>query len=61
MTTGQKSNVGINGGISKGPSDYSHGTRIQIEMDAINEVIEQATGLLFCVRKWSLMTFILLI
>lgn len=44
VTTGQKSKVGINGGISKGQSDYPHGTRIQMEVDAIDEVIEQATS-----------------
>ncbi|WP_338147461.1 hypothetical protein [Lysinibacillus fusiformis] len=39
-----KSKVGINGGISKGPSDYPHGIRIQIEVDAIDEVIKPATS-----------------
>lgn len=36
---------GINGGISKGPHDYPHGTRIQIEVDSIDEVIAQAKEL----------------
>ena len=44
VTTGQESKIGVNGGISKGPSDYPHGTRIQIEVDAIDEVVEQATS-----------------
>jgi len=44
VTTGQKSKIGVNGGISKGPSDYPHGTRIQIEVDAIDEVVEQTTS-----------------
>ncbi|MFA1739496.1 VOC family protein [Lysinibacillus fusiformis] len=44
VKTGQKSKIGVNGGISKGPSDYPHGTRIQIEVDAIDEVVEQATS-----------------
>jgi uncharacterized protein len=33
----------IQGGISKGPSDYPHGTRIQIEVDSIEETILKAT------------------
>ncbi len=32
----------INGGISKGPYDYPHGTRIQIEVDSINDTISKA-------------------
>ncbi|MGD2199612.1 hypothetical protein [Lysinibacillus fusiformis] len=58
MTTGQESKVGINGGISKGPSDYPHVKWMQLTKLSNRQ---QATGLLFCVRKWSLMTFILLI
>ncbi len=34
--------TGINGGISKGPSDYPHGTRIQIEVDSIDVTISKA-------------------
>ncbi|MBB4824875.1 putative enzyme related to lactoylglutathione lyase [Sporosarcina luteola] len=34
----------INGGISKGPSDYPHGIRIQIEVESIDETISKATG-----------------
>ncbi|MBK3493961.1 hypothetical protein JFL43_03625 [Viridibacillus sp. YIM B01967] len=33
----------INGGISKGPNDYPHGTRIQIEVDSINDAISKVT------------------
>ena len=33
---------GINGGIGKGPNDYPHGTRIQIEVDSIDEAISNA-------------------
>ncbi|MGM0789777.1 MAG: VOC family protein [Bacillota bacterium] len=33
---------GINGGIGKGPHDYPHGTRIQIEVDSIDEAISNA-------------------
>ncbi len=32
----------MSGGISKGPSDYPHGTRIQIEVDAIDDSIKKA-------------------
>lgn len=35
-------NKGIMGGISKGPSDYPHGTRIQIEVDSIDAAISKA-------------------
>ena len=31
--------TGINGGISKGPNDYPHGTRIQIEVDSISMML----------------------
>lgn len=33
---------GLSGGISKGPYDFPHGTRIQIEVDSIDEVISKA-------------------
>lgn len=33
---------GIYGGISKGPNDYPHGTRIQIEVESINDTIIKA-------------------
>ena len=34
--------TGINGGISKGPYDYPHGTRIQIEVHSIDVTISKA-------------------
>lgn len=34
--------TGINGGISKGPHDYPHGTRIQIEVDSIDDSVSKA-------------------
>ena len=37
VTTG-----GISGGIAQGPNDYPHGTRIQIEVNSIDEVIAKA-------------------
>lgn len=40
ISTGQRE--GIIGGISKGPSDYPHGTRIQIEVDSIDEAVKKA-------------------
>ncbi|BCB03671.1 VOC family protein [Bacillus sp. KH172YL63] len=33
---------GVSGGISKGPGDHPHGTRIQIEVDSIDEAITAA-------------------
>lgn len=33
---------GLSGGISKGPNDYPHGTRIQIEVDSIDEAISSS-------------------
>ncbi|WP_164670828.1 VOC family protein [Virgibacillus doumboii] len=33
---------GVSGGISKGPSDFPHGTRIQIEVDSIDDTIAKA-------------------
>ncbi|MGE8205640.1 VOC family protein [Heyndrickxia sp. NPDC080065] len=33
---------GKNGGIARGPFDYPHGTRIQIEVDVIDEAISKA-------------------
>lgn len=38
-STGQ---VDIQGGISKGSHDYPHGTRIQIEVDSIDDTIVKA-------------------
>lgn len=42
VTTGDSGKPGINGGIGKGPNDYPHGTRIQIEVDSIDEAISNA-------------------
>lgn len=36
---------GLIGGISKGPHDYPHGTRIQIEVESIDETISNAKEL----------------
>jgi uncharacterized protein len=33
---------GINGGISKGPQDHPHGTRIQIEVNSIKKTLHAA-------------------
>lgn len=42
VETGASGKAGINGGISKGPSDYPHGTRIQIEVEDIDEAITKS-------------------
>lgn len=42
VTTGDDEKSGVNGGIAKGPHDYSFGTRIQIEVDSIDEAIVKA-------------------
>jgi len=42
LTTGDDKNLGINGGIGKGPHDFPFGTRIQIEVDSIDEAISKA-------------------
>jgi uncharacterized protein len=42
VSTGNSTSSGILGGISKGPHDYPHGTRIQIEVDSIDEIIVKA-------------------
>ncbi|NOV02237.1 VOC family protein [Paenibacillus planticolens] len=42
VTTGDADKPGINGGISKGPSDYPHGIRIQIEVENIDEAIRKS-------------------
>ena len=41
-TEGEVEKHGINGGIAKGPNDYAHGTRIQIEVDSIDEALSSA-------------------
>ncbi|MFD2629426.1 VOC family protein [Oceanobacillus kapialis] len=35
-------NGGIDGGIAKGPNDYPHGVRVQIEVDSIDDAIASA-------------------
>lgn len=42
VKTGNDQNQAVNGGISKGPKDYPHGTRIQIEVESIDESISLA-------------------
>lgn len=42
VTTGDDSKPGIHGGISKGPQDFPHGIRIQIEVDNIDASLEQS-------------------
>lgn len=39
VTTGNDEKPGINGGISQGPGDFPHGTRVQIEVENIDEAI----------------------
>ncbi|MBS4191986.1 hypothetical protein KHA94_17615 [Bacillus sp. FJAT-49705] len=42
VTTGKDDKPGINGGIGKGPNDFPFGTRIQIEVDSMDEAIMKA-------------------
>ncbi|WHY88446.1 VOC family protein [Neobacillus novalis] len=42
VTTGKNIKPGIDGGIGRGPNDYANGTRIQIEVDSIDEAISNA-------------------
>jgi predicted enzyme related to lactoylglutathione lyase len=42
VTTGDDRHPGINGGISLGPIDYPQGTRIQIEVESIDDTIKKA-------------------
>lgn len=43
VSTGTDSkHKGIDGGISKGPHDYPHGTRMQIEVKSIEDTIKRA-------------------
>ncbi|SNZ16190.1 hypothetical protein SAMN05421503_2882 [Terribacillus aidingensis] len=37
-----KTDGAINGGISKGPYDFPHGTRIQIQVEDLDQAIEDA-------------------
>jgi predicted enzyme related to lactoylglutathione lyase len=41
QTKGEKS-IGIDGGVSKGPADYPHGTRIMLEIDSIDDALEKS-------------------
>jgi uncharacterized protein len=42
VTTGSSEECGIDGGIGKGPNDFPHGTRIQIQVDCIDDAIANA-------------------
>lgn len=42
VKTSKEEEAGIDGGISKGPPDYPHGTRIIPEVDAIDDTLEKA-------------------
>lgn len=42
VMTGTKEEQGIDGGISKGPADYPHGTRIILEVDSIDDALEKS-------------------
>lgn len=42
VTTGDTVRSGIDGGIAKGPNDFPHGTRIQIQVDSIDNTILRA-------------------
>lgn len=42
VSTDEEETNAINGGIAKGPNDYPHGTRIQIEVDSIEYAISKA-------------------
>ncbi|MBB6455338.1 hypothetical protein HNQ94_003838 [Salirhabdus euzebyi] len=42
VKTGKGEQLGIDGGIAKGPGDFPHGSRIQIEVDCIDESIRSA-------------------
>lgn len=41
VSTGDDIKPGINGGISKGPQDFAHGIRIQIEVESIDESLQK--------------------
>ncbi|MBS4205020.1 VOC family protein [Lederbergia citrea] len=43
VMTGKDTSPGINGGIGKGPNDFPHGTRVQIEVDSIDVAIPKST------------------
>jgi predicted enzyme related to lactoylglutathione lyase len=42
VETGEGAQPGIDGGISRGPSDFPHGTRMIIEVDSIDTAISDA-------------------
>ncbi|WP_088101993.1 VOC family protein [Halalkalibacter urbisdiaboli] len=42
LTDKVEGQLGMNGGISKGPNDFPHGTRIQIEVESIDDAISKA-------------------
>ncbi|WP_226530271.1 VOC family protein [Metabacillus niabensis] len=42
VTTGNNDTSGIDGGIGKGPHDFPHGTRIQIEVDSLDQALSKA-------------------
>jgi predicted enzyme related to lactoylglutathione lyase len=42
--TGPAGQPGIDGGISRGPADYPHGTRLTIEVPSIDEYIDKAVS-----------------
>ncbi|MBD1381096.1 VOC family protein [Metabacillus arenae] len=44
VNTGSKEKPGVDGGVALGPSDYPHGTRIQIEVDSIDNALLKAKG-----------------
>lgn len=45
VKTGIEGEQGIDGGISKGPADYPHGTRIILEVESIDDIVEKAKQL----------------
>lgn len=44
VTKTKDEETGILGGITKGPHDYPHGIRLQLEVDSIEEAIAKATA-----------------
>ncbi|WP_397539113.1 VOC family protein [Rummeliibacillus pycnus] len=42
VTTGNNVKPGIDGRIGKGPNDFPHGTRIQIQVNSIDDAISKA-------------------
>ncbi|MGD7044967.1 VOC family protein [Jeotgalibacillus proteolyticus] len=43
--TGSEGERGLGGGIAKGPEEYPHGTRIQIQVDSIDLTLKEAKRL----------------